>query len=48
MAPWYWCLADGDKLAAKFVIDAGADNALVEFDNLSVRDRMAAARRLAS
>ncbi len=31
------CLADGEKLATKFVIDAGADNALVEFDG-NVRD----------
>jgi hypothetical protein len=30
-------LADGEKLATKFVIDAGADNALVEFDG-NVRD----------
>jgi hypothetical protein len=30
-------LAGGEKLAAKFVIDAGADNALVEFDG-NVRD----------
>ena len=28
---------DGEKLATKFVIDAGADNALVEFDG-NVRD----------
>ena len=31
------CLADGNKLAAKFVIDACPHNALVEFDG-NVRD----------
>jgi hypothetical protein len=30
-------MAGGEKLATKFVIDAGADNALVEFDG-NVRD----------